>query len=251
MAALRPAAHAQRALVQEFAGSTVLLTSGDTLRGPLTLYAERDVLLVHLPDRTVRTVAAMSVAAFAVRGELNHPGDYFEQARDFSEPRRGYASAGSAWVPAVVARERPPDTLRTRLFRSLPWNHGYDYADYRTPAFFEQLSRGPVLLLRRQSLIERAVSAADPMFMPTYSGAALPRGTVGYYVTARSQFFLCTASGEVLPLRNPRRHLLAYFRAEAAALEQYARQHRLSFSSSRDLARLVDYANALREPPQP
>ncbi|RTQ52544.1 hypothetical protein EJV47_05910 [Hymenobacter gummosus] len=238
-------AAAQRPLVQQFAGSLVLLTSGDTLRGPLTLYTDRDLLLVQQPDQTIRTVAAGAVAAFAVRGEQARPGDYFEQTQLLPEPRRSAYSGGGPG--AVLPPRRPPlPEGATRVFRCFRWNRGYEYADYRSPAFFEQLSAGPVLLLRRQSLVERPVAATDPMFLSAYPAGGLPRGTVGYYITARSAFFLGTPEGEVVALRNPRRHLLAYFRAEAGQLEQYARQHRLSFQDSGDLARLVTYANALR-----
>ncbi|RAK69896.1 hypothetical protein [Hymenobacter edaphi] len=242
---LAHAAWAQRPLVQQFAASTVLLTSGDTLRGPLTLYADRDVLLVQQPDQTVRTAAAATVRAFAVRGELTGTGDYLELTNDLPEPRRSaaYSTTQAGPLPALLP-QRPVEA--TRVFRCLRWNHGDDYADYRTPAFFEQLSAGPVLLLRRQQLVERPVSSTDPMFLSAYPAGGLPRGTVGYLVTARSQFFLATPAGEIRPLRSPRRHLLAYFRAEAAQIEQYARQHRLSFCTSEGLARIVTYANWLR-----
>src|SRR4028118_560411 len=66
---LAGAARAQRALVQEFAGSTVLLTNGDTLRGPLTLRRDQDVLLMAQPDGTLTTLSAVSVNSFAVKGE--------------------------------------------------------------------------------------------------------------------------------------------------------------------------------------
>ncbi|MCC3156998.1 hypothetical protein LJ737_07100 [Hymenobacter sp. 15J16-1T3B] len=241
-----PGARAQRPLVQQFAYSTVLLTSGDTLRGPLTYYADRDLLLVQQADRSVRTASAAMVRAFAVRGELTGAGEYLDMPAELPEPRRtpALSSAQGAPLPALLPQRAEPNA--TRVFRSLRWNHGAEYADYRTPAFFEQLSAGPTLLLRRQQLVERPVSSTDPMFLSAYPAGGLPRGTVGYIVSAQSQFFLATPAGEVLALRNPRRHLLAYFQAEAAQIEEYARQQRLSFNTSDDLARLVSYANALR-----
>jgi hypothetical protein len=221
--AAAPAARAQRVLTQQFAASTVLLTSGDTLRGPLTLYADRDVLVVRQPDQSLRTVAAGAVAAFAVHDE---------------QPVTGRFLAAPDYV------ETQPDSARPRVFHSLRWNHGYEYADYCAPAFFEQLSAGPVALLRRQLVLERP-AALDPLDQAQYT-AWLP-GAGGPYVALRSQFFLRTPEGKVLALRCPRRHLLAYFRAEAAAIERYARANDLGFQTSQELAAIVGYANALRQ----
>lgn len=243
LAALAPgrAAWAQRPLGQQFAGATVLLTSGDTLRGPVTLYTERDVLLLRQPDHSVLTVAAGAVAAFSVHGELARPGDFVEQAQQVPAPPPG---PGEARQPTLLAAPAGA----TRVFRALPWNHGDEYADYRSPAFFEQLSAGPVQLLRRQQLLERPVAAAELLTAGAAPMGSLGRGPVGYFITARSRFFLATPAGEVIALRCPRRQLLAYFRAEAGQIEQYARQEFLSFQTSEDLARIVTYANSLRWP---
>ncbi|UYZ60379.1 hypothetical protein [Hymenobacter latericus] len=247
-----PRALGQRNLVQQFDAATVVLTSGDTLRGPAALHTDRDVLLMSMPDNSVRTVAALAVTSFATRGEQAQPANYFDQYYDFYDARRGYFYGNPGWGPLPVqARHQRPDTARVRVFRTFRWNRGNDYSDFRSPAFFEQLSRGPVLLLRRESLIERPVSAADPMFRPYYAYApiaALPRGTMGYYTTIRDQFFLGTPEGNVVMLRNPRRDLLAYFRPEADRIERYAKQHRLSFSEAHELAFIVNYANSLRHP---
>ncbi|AYA36501.1 hypothetical protein D3Y59_05180 [Hymenobacter oligotrophus] len=245
-------AEAQRNLVQQFEAATVVLTSGDTLRGPAALHTDRDVLLVNLPDHSVRTVPALAVAGFATRGEKQQPAGYFDQYYDFYDARRGYFFGNPSWGPLPMqARRQRPDTARVREFRTFRWNRGNDYSDFRSPAFFEQLSRGPVLLLRRESLMERPVSAADPMFRPYYANApigALPRGTMGYYTTIRDQFFLGTPEGNLLMLRNPKRDLLAYFKPEAERIERYAKEHRLSFGDAHELAFIVNYANALRQP---
>ncbi|WP_149867201.1 hypothetical protein [Solirubrum puertoriconensis] len=247
-----PDALGQRNLVQQFDAATVVLTSGDTLRGPAALHTDRDVLLISMPDNSVRTVAALSVAAFATRGEKEHPANYFDQYYDFYDARRGYFYGNTGWGPLPMqARRQRPDTARVREFRTFRWNRGNDYSDFRSPAFFEQLSQGPVLLLRRESLTERPVSAADPMFRPYYAYApiaALPRGTMGYYTTIRDQFFLGTPDGKVVMLRNPKRDLLAYFKPESDRVERYAKEHRLSFSEAHDLAFIVNYANSLRHP---
>ncbi|WP_400191053.1 hypothetical protein [Hymenobacter sp. B81] len=242
-----PAARAQRALVQQFAASTVLLTTGDTLHGPLTLHADRDLLLLTMPDQTVRTVAAVAVRFFAVQGEQTTRSQQYYDYYDFYDARRGYYGGSPRWLNPPPPRPERPDTALVRVFRSLRWNRGNDYSDFRMPAFFEQLSRGPVLLLRRESLVERPINAPSSYYAGGY-GYGLPRGTMGYYTELRPAFFLGTPEGEVVELRNPKKDLLAYFQPEARQLEQYAKEHKLNFSDARELAYLINYANSLRYP---
>ncbi|KAA9339712.1 hypothetical protein F0P96_03600 [Hymenobacter busanensis] len=238
-------AMAQRALVQEFSGSTVLLASGDTLNGPLTFHADRDVVLVTLPDQTVRTVSAVAVKLFAVKGEKTQRDNDYYDYYNFYDSRRGYYNGNPYWNGPRPTQRR--DTALVRVFRTYRWDKGNDYSDFKTPAFFEQLSTGPVILLRREALVERMVNSS-----PYYAGYGygLPRGPVGYYTDIRDYFFLGTPQGNVVELRNPKKDLLAYFSKEARQLEQYAKTNKLSFTDAHELAYLVNYANSLRKQPE-
>jgi hypothetical protein len=242
-------ARAQRPFVQEFAGATVVLTSGDTITGPLALHSDRDLLLLTMPDQTVRTVAALAVAEFLVKGEKSQPGNYYDQYYDFYEARRGYYYGNPGWGAMPVSRRaQRADTARIRVFRTFRWNRGNDYSDFKSPAFFEQLSRGPVVLLRRESLVERTMTANDPFFRPYYGFpmGGLPRGPIGTYVSVRDQFFLGTPQGGVVSLRSPKKDLLAYFKPQANQIERYAKENKLSFNDAHELAFIVNYANSLR-----
>ncbi|GAA4387137.1 hypothetical protein [Hymenobacter koreensis] len=241
---------AQRALVQEFTASTVLLTTGDTLNGPLTLHADRDLLLVVMPDQSVRTVSAVAVRAFAVRGEKTTRNSDYYNYYDFQDVRRGYYYGSPLWTMPPPPRQQRRDTSLVRVFRTLRWDRGNDYSDFKAPAFFEQISNGPVMLLRRETLVERPINAS-PQFAGAagfpYGGYGFPRGVTGYYTDLRDSFFLGTPQGNIVALRNPRKDLLAYFNKEARQLERFAKENKLSFTTARELAYLVNYANSLRE----
>ncbi|RTQ50733.1 hypothetical protein EJV47_08885 [Hymenobacter gummosus] len=215
-----------------FTSSTVVLTNGDTLRGSLILHSELDVLLITMADNTVRTVPAMMVRTFAVRGEI----------MSFDRLPAQYRNS-SAFVPARV-RRRGQDVQRSRPFLVYPWNRDRDQAPASAPAFFERLNGGPVILLRRQQLVQRAVPWSDAYFNTGY--AARPAGGPYYYTDVRENLYLGTPQGSIVALRKPRRDLLAYFPAEAAQIERYAEEYGLNFTDSAHLARLVDYANSLR-----
>ncbi|RAK65674.1 hypothetical protein DLM85_13170 [Hymenobacter edaphi] len=218
---------------QEFSASTVVLTNGDTIRGSLMLHNELDLLLVTMADGTVRTVPALAVRTFAVSGEIMRfdrlPPQYLNSA---------------AFTPARV-RRRWHQVQRARPFLVYAWNHDRDYATSSAPAFFERLNGGPVILLRRQQLVQRAVPWSDATMASGYM--MRPAGTPYFYTDVRELLYLGTPEGTIVALRRPKRDLLAYFPAEAAQLEQYAHAHGLDFANSAELARLVDYANSLRQ----
>jgi len=230
----------QRALVQEFAGSTILLTNGDTLRGPLTLRRDQDVLLMAQPDGTLTTLSAVSVNSFAVKGEKvdnRRNNGYYD---NFYDARNGYYY-GSPLDNRPLPRSRPEleDANRVRVFRTFRWNRGNDYSDFKSPAFFEQLSTGPRMLLRRESLVERTINNG-----PYGYGYGAGR-FMGTYTDVKDDFYLATPTGNIIPLRNPRKDLLVVFQGQARQLEQYAKENKLSFTEARELAFIVNYANSL------
>lgn len=221
-----------KSIPQEFMSSTVVLTSGDTLRGSLVLHTELDLLLVTLPDKTVRTVPALAVRTFAVRDEIMRS-DRLPMAYG-GQPGFGAGRVLRRWYP--VQRARP--------YLVYAWNHDREQAGSAAPAFFERLNGGPVILLRRQQLVRRTVAWSDPALGWGYG---MPSGYSYRYIDVRELLYLGTPQGGIVPLRKPKRDLLAYFPAEAEQLEQYARQHSLDYADSLHLARLVDYANSLRQ----
>ena len=233
----------QRAMVQEFAGSTILLASGDTLRGPVTLRRDQDVLLMAQSDGTLATLSAVSVNSFAVKGEQTDSrrgNGYYD---NFFDARNGYYFGNPVYgVPRFRTEQR--DVNQVRVFRTFRWNRGNDYSDYTSPAFFEQLSNGPRMLLRRESLVERTMPG---MMGPGMMGPGMmgPGRMMGTYTDIKDDFYLATPDGRVLALRSPKKDLLVVFHGQARQLEQYAKNNNLSFTVARELAFIVNYANSL------
>jgi hypothetical protein len=224
LAAGAAAAQSNRGVHLQFQFSRVVLASGDTLAGPLAVQFSTDLLYLGQPDGSVRTFAPASVAAFAVQGQA---------------PLRVQGKGSVAtFDPTVV-----------RLFRTVPWPS--ERPDRRPePAFFEQLSEGPVLLLRRQSYVPRTVAfstGATGRQVPV-GPAKLPAPIPASYRTVtelKDEFYLAWASGEMRPLRHGKKDLLAAFPAQAGQLQAYAKAHGLGYTSAAELHDLVSYVNSL------
>lgn len=228
-AAAGPAA-AQK-LVRRFAGSAVLLTNGDTLRGPLTLYSEQDVLVLRQADGTLRTFAPWAVRAFAVKGELT---DYDHLLPPPTTPASASLERMERLLTEMV------DTTIVRVFisyRSRP-RAGQRPSEAILPGFYELLCDGSVSLLRRESLRVQA--------RPEYQ---VRRGRNGKMMLTQAylidHFFLFTADGQLTPLRRPRRDLAAALPQQAPELERYAQLNRLDYANAYQLRAIVRYANNL------
>ena len=218
----------------QFRFSKVVLASGDTLVGPVAVHFATDLLEVGQPDGSVRTFAPASVAAFAVQGQ--------------GPLRLGRLRPGPAFDPTVI-----------RLFITLPWAAGR-LGGRPEPTFFEQLSAGPVVLLRRQSYVARQQAAnlagATPPVPPSRQvpmGAALAPAPVASLqfrtvMELKDSFYLAWPSGEIRLLRHARKDLLAAFAAQAEQLQAYAKAHGLGYGTAADLHELVGYANTLAPP---
>ncbi|MCC2545007.1 hypothetical protein LJY25_01000 [Hymenobacter sp. BT175] len=209
----------QPGIIRRFESSTVLLASGDTLHGPLDFYLAQDIVRIVLPDQTMSTLSAVAVQSFAVQGE--------------QEPTIGSFRA--------LVRAEPVNPARVRVFRTYLWNHDNDYSDFRSPAFFEQLSSGPRVLLRREVLVTRSSPYG-------YGPYGMNGGMSSTYSDIQDKFYLATPTGAVLPLRNPKKDLPAAFGSLGRQIEQYARERKLSYTDAGELALLVNYANSLSTP---
>lgn len=234
-----------KGFTQQFNRATVLLSTGDTIAGPLALHRSEEMLTMTLPDNTVRTLPAISVQSFAVQGERYDRSRERYYYDDFYSMRQGYYYGNPYFTsqPRPLRRERP-DTTLVRVFRTYRWNRDNDYSDFRAPGFFEQLSGGPIILLRREGLVERPITYNGPYGYGGYGGGMTGR-TMGYYTDVKDNFYLGLPNGNVLSLRNPKKDLLNYFQTHARQIEQYAKQNKLNFTEARELAFLVNYANSL------
>lgn len=239
--------------VQEFTTGAVLLATGDTLHGPIKLYWELDMISLPIANQVTRAFTAGQVKIFAVQGghllrevvdpnaaaipqRLTAVSPYVIVGRSVIRP---WVSPLTAWDQVSqnladerqVARQPVQQAAEdVRLFRTFSWNQDKEGTHLLTPAFFEQLTNGPYLLLRRQRL-ESATVAADQRtrFAP-------------FILT--DHFYVADSMGKVQHLAQPRQDLLKLVGVQGPALRAYARQHQLRFDNAAQLSELVTYANA-------
>ncbi|WP_266202542.1 hypothetical protein [Pontibacter kalidii] len=105
--------------VQEWPSGKVVLTSGDTIYGPVTFYRAQEVVSVINEDGTKSSFSPVNVQYF-------------------------------------VAQEEPSG--RSYTFRSLPWDLGRDHTGFKKPTFFEQLNQGTFTLIMREEYVHRDAS---------------------------------------------------------------------------------------------
>jgi hypothetical protein len=190
-----------------FTTAAVLLTTGKMITGTLDLYYDADVIFVRSVTDSTYRLSAQEVRAFAVQeAPIQHPGDTY------------------------VALERVFLTLPTTT--TVP-------ATKEAWRFYEQLSPGPVQLVRREEL------RYCNMVIPEHSGATRRDGA-HRAATCRfvPVFYLYPVRGGVVELRKPK-DVLKHFPQHAQQLRTYARQNGLQYANARELSLLVIYANTL------
>ncbi|MCC2545006.1 hypothetical protein LJY25_00995 [Hymenobacter sp. BT175] len=209
-----------------FKFGAVLLASGDTVRGPLTYYPQQDVVCVVQANKQVVALSAAQVRIFAglqvqmpvVYGASDH---YLTGVDNRFRPPTSIGRGRSGQFHQYDPTHGMPDWRRAqvlpiqkiRTYRTLLWSGGA--GSPQAPCFFEQLTNGPVLLLRR-----------------------LRPGLLGY-----EMYFLARPNGEVMRLRPRKKDVLSYFSAQAGPIQEFVKHRRLRYSDPRALVLIVTFAN--------
>jgi hypothetical protein len=204
-------ARAQRTLINEWPRGLVVLNDGDTIRGTVTYYRAEELIQVQLADGSIQALAPVNVYSFSVYSDNNS---------------------------------------YRQLFRTHMWNRGNDYSDFKSPAFFEQVSReGQYSLVKRESVVRRDMNQ-DLMYRrgmyrydPYFMGGMPPR----FVDQVQEHFFLLSPDGKIRALRNPKKDLLAAFDDKSRQLKAYIKQNNLTFNHSQDLVKVISYYNSLLE----
>jgi len=187
-----------------------MLTNGAVVKGNVGLDPNGNKLVLQMSNDTTYTIPAASVRVFAVRGEQ-------------------------------APQKREQFVSLTRIFRSLsyPWSTN-KAPGFKVWAFFEQLSEGPVMLLRREQPVQ-------------YNNTVMnvnQRATHYTHTEIQTTFYLSTEEGKLVTLHKPKRDLLTFFSKQAPQIKAYAKENDLDYKNARELAFLVNYANSL-QPLQP
>ncbi|TGD80513.1 hypothetical protein [Hymenobacter wooponensis] len=218
----------------QFSYAAVTLNDGNRVYGPVVLHSSADVLIL---SSTNRTVPAVQVHSFEVRGQLDHVSG-LRKCYDFTLMRQGYYPGNPSF--SVTPEHRRFDEFNgnlKRVYGTYYWNRGNEYDNYLVPGFFEVLSNGPVVLLYRTSL-----GMVQNMSSSTWSGRATPNT-----MAESGAFYLGLADGRAVALRNPYSDILNMYQAQAAQLATFVKENRLSCYEGYELAYLINYANSLAQ----
>ena len=197
---------AQTAFELTWRTGEVILTSGDTVTGEITLRHPDDVVRVVKQDGSINAFSPVNVRAFDVVDEQNI----------------GYFRAGSG-----------PLQFR-RTYQTLFWNHDKEYSNFKSPAFFVVLKPGNYSLLMRETK-ERQYDNSNNF----YAGQAVSIEKI------EERFYLLLPNQEIKLLRNPRKDLPGFFPKKSKEIIAYARDKGLSFTDPDELAKIVEYCNSL------
>ena len=231
---LAPPAAVAGGYEQRWAQGSVILTSGDTIDGPVIYHHDEETLEVRLADGTARTFPAINVSYFVVSDEGN-PGGLSSGPQLMAGPWMGRPGM---WMPPAGARR---DRAPVKLFVTYMWDRDNDYSDFRSPAFFQQLTDGNTRLLKREKLVQRSITPYGP-----YGGMGAFGGPMGgFYTDIQSSYFLADPQGNLTPLRNVKKDILAYFRKNAKQVQAYVKDNRLSYTDPNELPLIIKYADSL------
>lgn len=193
--------------IQEWPSGKVVLTSGDTIYGPITFYRTQDVVSVLHDDGTKSCFAPVNVQYF-------------------------------------IAQEEPSG--RSYTFRSLMWNLGKDYSDFKKPTFFEQLNQGRYTLIMREEYVYQDASRTSPL----YAYNAMPDSDL--YVPGsewmdqiKGLYYVMLPDGEILTLRNVRKDLHQLFGNKSKEVKKFVRDRKLTYEKPHQVIAIVNYYNSL------
>jgi hypothetical protein len=193
--------------IQEWPKGIVTLTSGEVLKGTITFYRTQDLISVLNDDGTLSTLSPVNVAQFEVSDGVRN---------------------------------------RYHVFKSIFWNQGRDYTDFKKPAFFEQLNQGKATLLMREGYTKKSV---DPYLASAMAGNAYdPLGypiNGQFYDQIRPKFYVLQPDGEIIMLTHIRKDFLSYCGNKASVIKAFARKQKLSFEQPIDFIAIVNYYNTL------
>ncbi|AKD01897.1 hypothetical protein POKO110462_10380 [Pontibacter korlensis] len=193
--------------VQEWPSGKVVLTSGDTIFGPITFYRTQEVVSVQNEDGTRSSFTPVNVQYF-------------------------------------IAQEEPSG--RSYTFRSLMWDMGRDYSDFKKPTFFEELNQGSYTLIMREDYIRKDPSRMSPLYANNAAYGS------EYYVPGsewidqiKALYYVLLPNGEIVTLRNVRKDLHALFGNKSREVRKFVRERNLSYEKPHQLMSIISFYNSL------
>ncbi|RIJ42754.1 hypothetical protein [Pontibacter oryzae] len=193
--------------IQEWPMGKIVLTSGDTIYGPVTYHHTQEIINIQNEDGTLSAFSPVNVKYF-------------------------------------IVQEQPSGKSTT--FRSLMWDMDRDYSDFKKPTFFEQLNQGGVVLIMRENYIHTepenlsAYSAQGFLYDPD---SYVPGSEWINHI--KPLYYLLLPDGEIITLRNVRKDLYQVFGKKGKQVKKYVKDKRLAYEKPHQLVAIVNYFNSL------
>lgn len=193
--------------IQEWPAGTVTLNTGEVLEGSVTYYREQDIISVLDETGKLHSLSPVNVEQFEVQNE--------------------YGS-------------------RNHIFKSIFWDQGKEFSDFKKPTFFEQLTDGNTTLLMRESYHKRNI---DPNLVESSNG--MVHDPMGYPIDVlfadqiKPLYYVLKPDGDVMQLQSVRKDFLKYCGKRAGNIKSFVRKQKLRFDQPMDFTAIVNYYNTL------
>lgn len=192
--------------VQEWPAGKVVLTSGDTIYGAVTYHRTEEIINVKDANGNLRTFAPVNVQYF-------------------------------------VAQEQPSG--RPYTFRTLQWDLGREYSDFKKPTFFEQLNQGPLTLIMREQYLNPQLTNPNSYMKQGYYEQGYYTLNPEWLEQIEELYYVLLPNEEIVTLRNVRRDLHRLFGKNSRKVKKFVRQHNLSYEKPHQVVAIVNYFNSL------
>lgn len=191
--------------VQEWPTGKIVLTSGDTIYGPITFYRTQEIIQLQDEQGNLQSFSPVNVKYF-------------------------------------VTQEQPSG--RPYTFRALMWNLGRDYSDFKKPTFFEQLNQGAVTLYMREEYVHVDPNRVSQATMKQFYNPQTYE-TGEWLNQIKALYYVELPNGEVVTLRNVRKDLHRLFGKKSGDVKDFVKEHRLGYERPHQLVAIVNYFNSL------
>ncbi|RDC63212.1 hypothetical protein [Adhaeribacter pallidiroseus] len=201
------AANAQRVDIQEWPKGRLILTSGDTLLGPLTYHRTEDIVRITSPDGSIQAFAPVNVASFTVsdgRFSQTFKPYMWNRGNDYSDYKApSFFEQLNDGRFSLVKRE----TIVRRNMNSGPMYAGY--GRYYDPYGYGNATR--------------------------------------FVEQVQELFYLHTPDNTIVALRKPKRDLEEIFGKQNKEMKAFISANKLDYDNARDLVLIVSHYNSISQ----
>lgn len=198
---------AQRVDIQEWPKGRLILTSGDTISGPLTYHRTEDIVRVTSPDGSIQAFAPVNVASFTVsdgRFSQTFKPYMWNRGNDYSDYKApSFFEQLNEGKYSLVKRE----TIVRRNMNSGPMYAGY--GRYYDPYGYGNMNR--------------------------------------FVEQVQELFYLHTPDNNIIALRKPKRDLEDLFGKKNKEMKAFISANKLDYDNARDLVLIVSHYNKIMQ----